>query len=147
VTTRVRQPASAAGWRVALAALVLLVAGGAARAHSELRSTVPTDGARLAQPPAKVELVFNEDVQVTALRLLDASGGAVRLERTAPRGARRSESAALPLLAPGAYRIRWAAISADGHPISGTLRFEVLREAKNERELPAAGASTARGQR
>ncbi len=108
------------------AALAVLCLAAPAAAHSELRSTVPASGARLAQSPASLQLTFNEDVQVTALRLLDADDRPVRVERAAGRDAQRSAQALVPPLAPGPYRVLWAAISADGHPIAGSFRFEVL---------------------
>lgn len=109
--------------RHALAAL-LIFAPGLALAHSELRSSTPAEGARLAAPPAEFLLRFNEPVQVTALRLLDAGGQALPLQRPSEATPRREERAtpAAPM-PPGAYRLEWRAISADGHPIRGTLRF------------------------
>lgn len=98
----------------------------AASAHSELRASVPAAGAQLRESPPRIELRFNEPVQLTALRVLDARGSALRIERETGLEARSDAAARLPRLAPGRYRIVWAAISADGHPVSGTVRFELL---------------------
>lgn len=109
--------------RYALAAALILFPS-LAFAHSELSGSTPAQGARLAAPPAEFVLRFNEPVQVTSLRLLDAAGQAQPLHRagdaTPAREARATPAAPLP---PGALRLEWRAISADGHPIRGTLRF------------------------
>jgi methionine-rich copper-binding protein CopC len=34
-------------------------------------------------------------------------------------------SAQPPSMPPGSYRIEWRAISADGHPVGGAIRFSV----------------------
>ena len=111
--------------RTTMLAMASIGLPGVALAHSELRSTSPRDGARLAVAPTRIELAFNEDVQVTALRLFDAAGAEILLPRRRAREPRRGDAVELPALAAGGYRVRWAAISADGHPISGTFRFEV----------------------
>jgi methionine-rich copper-binding protein CopC len=107
-------------------ALLFLPLALVAQAHSELRSSVPAAGARLGVSPPRIELRFNEPVQLTALRLVDAHQATIRLHRETGMEARADATAVLPPLAPGGYRIVWAAISADGHPIRGTIRFEVL---------------------
>ncbi|WP_027285586.1 copper resistance CopC family protein [Rubritepida flocculans] len=97
-----------------------------ALAHSELRGSVPAPGARLAAPPEEILLRFNERVQVTALRLRDASGRTIALRRQAgaepAQEARATPEAPLP---PGDFVLEWRAISADGHPIRGAIRFTV----------------------
>ncbi|WPB87324.1 copper resistance CopC family protein [Sediminicoccus rosea] len=107
-----------------LLAALLILAPGLALAHSELSGSTPPQGARLAAPPGEFVLRFNEPVQVTSLRLFDAAGQALPLQRegdAAPRReARATPAAPLP---PGALRLEWRAISADGHPIRGSLRF------------------------
>jgi methionine-rich copper-binding protein CopC len=114
--------------RLKSAALGLLVLvptlTGPVLAHSELRRSDPRDGAQLASPPAAIELVFNEKVQVTAVRLYADDGKEIIMERS-PIAERTSERRNLPALQPGAYRIEWRAISADGHPVGGAIRFRI----------------------
>ena len=96
-----------------------------ARAHSELRAAQPADGERLAAPPAELRLRFNEPVQVTLWRLRDAGGGEHMLARPRDAAARPEHIARPAALPAGEYSVEWRAISADGHPIRGTLRFTV----------------------
>lgn len=109
--------------RGALLAPALLLPHAAA-AHSQLRGSTPAEGATLAEAPAELILRFNEPVQLTALRLLAADNTDVPLRRTRDMAPRPEHRAGLPRdLAPGAWRVVWRAISADGHEIGGTLRF------------------------
>lgn len=111
--------------RTLLALPPLLVTASVARAHSELRESSPADGAVLAAPPAELLLRFNERVQVTGLALHGPTGPARRLAPATLSAAAATERVALPALAPGAWRLDWAAISADGHPIRGSIRFTI----------------------
>jgi methionine-rich copper-binding protein CopC len=102
-----------------------LLAATPALAHSELRSSSPASGARLAGPPAALVLNFNEPVQVTATRLYREGGGEIELPRPRATESVRVHQVAAPTLAPGAYRLDWRIISADGHPVGGAIRFTV----------------------
>jgi methionine-rich copper-binding protein CopC len=110
--------------RRALLLVPLATGARSAAAHSELRRSVPAAGAVLERPPERIELHFNERVQLTALRLRRAGGEEVALPRRAIREA-ASEAVALPTLAPGEYRAEWRIISADGHPVGGAFTFRV----------------------
>jgi methionine-rich copper-binding protein CopC len=105
--------------------LAMFGRAGSARAHSELRRSVPAPGAVLAQAPERIELVFNERVQLTALRLHRSGGEEIALPRRTIRAA-DSETIALPPLAAGDYRVEWRIISADGHPAGGAIPFRIL---------------------
>jgi len=113
--------------RGALVCAALVLALPAAHAHSELRASQPAAGARLAAAPATIELHFNEPVQLTVLSLVDAAGRRTRVALPADTTPRATERLPAPPLAPGAWRIEWRAISADGHPVRGTVRFTVER--------------------
>lgn len=96
----------------------------AALAHSELRGAIPADGARIAAP-AELRLRFNEAAQVTLWQLRDAAGVELSLAWPRDAAARVEHIARPPVLAAGEYHVAWRAISADGHPIRGGLRFTV----------------------
>lgn len=119
----------AASWALlALAAMVLLAANGAA--HSELDSSRPAAGERLAEAPRWVELRFTAgiDPSSSSLRVLDGNGTRVDRDdlRTSDASWRPVLNASLQDgLGAGAYRIQWSVLSDDGHPISGTVVFAV----------------------
>lgn len=108
-----------------LAVTFCLVLNTAAFAHSELRSSFPADGAALQEAPDEAILHFDEAARVTAIRLFDAAGARIELpgdpEITSPGEA----TVALPRLSTGVFEIEWRAISLDGHPIRGRIRFSV----------------------
>ncbi len=112
--------------------LLGLAASGPAAAHAELQASEPADGAVLQSPPARLALTFTAPVQVTALRLLDAAGKEHPLTRE---GARRASASALSAtiphpLPPGAYRVEYRGLSADGHVGGGALGFRVAAPAR-----------------
>jgi methionine-rich copper-binding protein CopC len=117
-------PSRAPGRRRALGVLAALVLARPAAAHSELRRSSPAAGAVLDRPPAQIELHFNQRVMLTALRLRRADGEEVPLPRRPIREA-SSETIPLPPLPAGEWRAEWRIISADGHPVGGTIAFSI----------------------
>ena len=114
----------------AVLGLALVLATGAARpalAHAELRASEPAEGAVLSAPPGCIALSFTEPMQVTSLRLLDDAGRERPLRREGARTAATAETrAGMPdPLTPGAYRIEYRGLSADGHVGGGVVRFRV----------------------
>ncbi|MCF2969790.1 copper resistance protein CopC/CopD [Synechococcus sp. Nb3U1] len=93
-------------------------------AHASLLATFPADGAVLAEPPAQIELRFNEPVQITQLQVLSSTGQAVELGELA--GSADAPQAPIGIRIPaGSYIVSWRAISADSHPVSGSFVFQV----------------------
>lgn len=117
--------------------------GQAAWGHAALVSADPAPGAVLEQAPDLAVLVFNEPVSVTALRLI-GPGGPARDVAPMDAGGRRIRVPLPGGAARGAYLLSWRVVSADGHPVGGTLDYAV-----GESAVPAvaAGASTAPGGR
>ncbi len=111
--------------RHALLGLAAIGLAAPAFAHSELRTSRPAHGQRLDVPPQMLELHFNEKVQVTAVRLFDAAGREQPINRDRTIRENATYTAPAPELPPGAYRIEWRAISADGHPVGGAIRFQI----------------------
>lgn len=113
-------------WCLFLGLMAVVVASPAA-AHSELRGSVPASGEELECAPDHIALEFNQSVQLTALRLYQVGGDEIALPRRSIREA-SSENIDLPPLTPGEFRAEWRIISADGHPVGGTITFGVTRE-------------------
>jgi methionine-rich copper-binding protein CopC len=125
-----------------VAVLAVLVGGGPAAAHSDLASSDPEDGAVLAQPPTSVAFTFNESLlpQGNAITLTDTASGQ-RLTVAAADVDGDTVSVPWPQAAPaGQYRAAYRVVSADGHPIAGSITFTVQAGASASPD-PSASAS------
>lgn len=113
-----------------------------AQAHTSLISTDPTEGARLASVPEQVVLTFSENLREPSQVGVAVDGEAVEVEFQVdgPRVVVTPPSDAPE----GAYDINYRVISADGHPVTGTLSFEVAQAAGiATEEAPADDEPTA----
>ena len=99
-----------------------------APAHSALVSVVPADGATLDAGPTELVLTFNEDINPKFTQLALTRAGTV-IALSSPIVAGPVLRATLADPGPGAYRIAYRVVSADGHPISGETRFTVRGQA------------------
>lgn len=107
-----------------LTGLALLLGTAPAWAHSRLESSDPASGTRMASAPQKVSLTFDEPVQpgFTVITVIGPdgddyhSGDIAEVDNTVSVGV-------LPLGPAGAYRIGYRVVSADGHPVSGSVPF------------------------
>lgn len=100
-----------------------------AQAHSVLLGTDPEDGAQLAGAPETVSLTFNEDITElgTEVVITTEDGEDVTRGETQINGPVVSQD--LTEVRPaGAYTVTWRAVSADGHPISGTFAFTAAED-------------------
>ncbi len=96
----------------------------AAFAHASLIHSDPVDGAVVMRAPATVTMTFNEPVAPLTIRIVDASGTATSITDI------RRDGAQLILTPPvlageGARVVSWRVMSADGHPVGGSLTFWV----------------------
>lgn len=119
-------------------ALLVLVSTGPASAHAGLVGTDPSDGASLTAMPTSVSLTFNENIGNPAYVAVTAPDGtqldvtdtqAVDAEvraRVADPGQR------------GTYTMAYRVVSADGHPVGGTVTFDVT-QGKVVEQVQASG--------
>lgn len=114
-------------WFAALLVAVTAVLGLAApaSAHATLVSSTPAEGEVLATAPGEVVLTFDEPVQLVPDGLLafDAAGEKVAIEASA--GGEEVTGDLPDDLDDGTYVVTWRVVSADGHPIAGSLTFHV----------------------
>ncbi|WP_046864149.1 copper resistance protein CopC [Microvirga massiliensis] len=111
---------------LALLILVACLALGSqpARAHAALIGSDPQDGAILSRAPERLLLHFSEPVSPLVLRLTLPQGGTSELSASEVRGQ-------VVVLAPpaglgnGTYVLSWRVVSADGHPVGGSLVFSI----------------------
>jgi methionine-rich copper-binding protein CopC len=130
-----------------LVALLVLGFTGTASAHAELVSSDPKDGASLAKAPAKLILVFSEELQADGnlITVTDAKGaqvdnGDTTLDLSDPN--RVTLTITLKSgLGDGAYKVDWKNMSTDGHAEEGSLSFSVgAAAAAAPTALPTTGA-------
>jgi hypothetical protein len=120
----------------------------AAQAHTELKSSVPSAGARLAAAPQQVRLLFNEKVTpgFSAMTLKVADGPAMTL---AAREDGLAVTADVPSSANGAqarggpiaWKVEYRVVADDGHPINGEISFAVTAAATTP--VPPSGSASA----
>jgi copper transport protein len=110
---------------VAAAAAAVLVSS--AFAHSVLLGTEPANDAVVQESPGRVELRFNEPVEMSlgGIRVFDSQGNRVDADQVSPNGAPRVGVDIEGDLERGTYTVAWRAISADSDPISGAFVFHV----------------------
>jgi copper transport protein len=93
-------------------------------AHASLVSAQPADGSVLALAPKTVQLRFNEAVTPSVIQLIDADGRA-RGDATV-RTTDETITITLPENLPrGTQVVSYRVISADGHPVGGSLVFSI----------------------
>lgn len=109
----------------AVAALLLVVCGSAvAFAHASLVATEPRDGSMVAQAPKTVRLRFNEPVTPAVIRVIDSDG--TTRNDAAVHAVDETIEITLPTGLPaGTQVISYRVISADGHPVAGSMMFSV----------------------
>ena len=110
--------------RALLAAALGLGVPTPAPAHSLLLESTPAADSTVAVAPPTLSLRFNNRVEkrLSRLRLSTAHGELVRLATPASDGTADRLSVPLPALAPGAYRVEWQVLSADGHVVRPAQR-------------------------
>lgn len=119
-------------WRLRLITLLVLLiyaVPGVTFAHPKIVRTEPPADAQLTASPARVRVVFDEEVEAafSSLELYnaqqqqvdDGSGGRSAADPT-------TLELALPPLAPGIYTAVWQTVGSDGHQIKGNFAFTVL---------------------
>jgi copper transport protein len=108
--------------------LVMLTAPGAS-AHAVVVASDPMDGARLKQAPTSVTVRFDEPVGLALgyLRVVDSVGRRVDAgPATHPGGDGSAISVPLKAgLGDGNYLASFRVVSADSHPVAGSIRFVV----------------------
>ncbi|WP_292382596.1 copper resistance protein CopC, partial [Mesorhizobium sp.] len=105
-------------------AFIVMASTSQALAHAALIKTDPADGAVLAQAPARFSLTFSEPVSPLVLTLVRPDGTPVAL--TSFRLSDQTVEIDNPrALKSGTHVLSWRVISADGHPVGGSLLFSI----------------------
>jgi methionine-rich copper-binding protein CopC len=114
------------GVPLVLGLALLVVAAPPAFAHAILVEAAPAAGSTVAGPDLAVRLRFNSRIDGARSRLTLVQ--ADRQERTVALDQQQAPellTAKLTGIAPGAYRLRWQVLAADGHITRGEVPFRV----------------------
>ncbi|MGB3901235.1 MAG: copper resistance CopC/CopD family protein [Mesorhizobium sp.] len=114
----------AAGIFCVLTLLFALAASTPAFAHAALVATDPADGAVLAESPMRFTLTFSEPVSPLVLTLVGPDGKAQALTSFRESG-QTVEIDPPQRLANGTHVLSYRVISADGHPVGGSVLFSI----------------------
>jgi copper transport protein len=129
--------------KVLAVALVALALPATASAHATLTKMEPAFGTRVERSPKLVRLYFDQSVDVlpNAIRVFNAKGRLLSGKIVASRD-KRTIDAPVSRLPRGGYTVRWRAVSADGHVVSGVFTFGVRMPAPPATEAFGAGGPT-----
>lgn len=105
-------------------AIVVLTAP-SAHAHSSLIASSPAAGSTLTQQPGAVELTFSEAVQTEFAQVAVLDDAETEFQAGEPQVVGSVVTQAVGTLPDGNYTISYRIVSADGHPVTGTVDFTV----------------------
>jgi copper transport protein len=122
------------------AVLMLFGARAVAYAHAMLLSSEPMANAHLTTSPARVRLLFSEEIEpsLAQLTLVSGEGSITHLVVSGDPHDVHAVIAPVTALAAGAYRVVWRVVSADGHPVEGSIVFRVGDATQSAPPVPAA---------
>ena len=134
---------------VLAAGLACLTLAPTAYAHANLRRSIPTAGATVAQPPERVEIWFSSDLyrrkDENWIRVSDPEGREASTgETTFDEDDRTHVWVNLrPGLPPGQYQVQWRNLSLeDGHTNEGGFAFTVAPSPEASRAVAAPASPT-----
>ncbi|MEU7852924.1 copper resistance CopC family protein [Nonomuraea sp. NPDC049141] len=123
--------------------IVLLAVAGVgvalpAQAHNVLVGSDPKDGATLTAAPARITLVFDQAVRQGYAQVgVTGADGTAWADGSAEVAAEKVSVKVKPLRAGGAYVVGYRILSADGHPVTGKISFNLAADATAVTQAPA----------
>ncbi|MGV3467411.1 MAG: copper resistance protein CopC [Heyndrickxia sp.] len=111
-------------------------------AHAYIVKSTPSEDEVLDQSPKKVTIQFDEEIQSAfhSLKVLDQTGK--RVDQNDAHINKKNhtilEGNLKPKLQDGIYTIQWDVVSSDGHPVRGTIPFQIGNTVKNGQQTVAA---------
>lgn len=106
----------------------LLIIAAPASAHAVLVSSDPIDGSRLTSAPSRVTFMFDEVVQLPNGGTAAISDDGRHVEQGSAQLSADGRAVVIPLsmnLGEGTYTVSYRVVSADGHVVTGAIRFGV----------------------
>jgi hypothetical protein len=104
---------------------LLLALTTAALAHASLERSEPAVGQTVTSAPSEVRLWFTQKLEpsFSKVSVTDASGA--RVDTGSPDISGAEITVSLRTLLPGAYQVKWHAVSPDTHAKDGSFTFTI----------------------
>ena len=115
-------------WRLLLHLAATVAVITAADAHAFLEQAMPPVGGAVPTAPTEIRLTFSEGVEprFSGIELATSDGRPIVTGPAAiAPGDHKQLVLAVPLLAPGRYRVSWHVVSVDTHRTEGEYSFTV----------------------
>ena len=103
----------------------LAAAATAAQAHAFLDHASPLVGSTVATAPHEVTLTFTQNLESSFSTVEVTDGSGARVDQGKAQVSGNTMSIGLKALSPGAYKVRWHALSVDTHTTQGAFTFHV----------------------
>ena len=97
----------------------------AAHAHAMLDRASPSVGSTVASAPREVSLTFTQNLESAFSSVQVTGANGARVDQGKPQISGNTMRVSLKSLSPGAYRVRWQALSVDTHKTEGSFTFTV----------------------
>ena len=117
-----RRAAAACAAVFAVSGVLVGLAATPASAHAHLVRAVPGDGATVTSAPARVRLVFDENVRTPAALVVTGPSG-MRVDHGRVQVLDNTASVRVEVMTAGRYTVAFRVVSADGHPVSAQSSF------------------------
>lgn len=112
----------------AVAAIASIAFASPAWSHAKLSESAPAANAVLTDSPKEVRVRFTETLEgsFSGIQVTDAAGKTLTSDKAViESGDSSAMRLSLPALKAGTYRVRWTAVTRDGHRIKGEYSFTV----------------------
>ena len=113
-----------------------------ALAHTGLVESNPVSESQLSELPREISLTFDEELlviqgkQANSIELLDENKTSIKLAEPVIAGAKITAQLLESSNEPHTYQVNYRVVSADGHPVNGTLTFTVQSQLTKTPEQP-----------
>ena len=113
-----------------------------ALAHTGLVESNPVSESQLSELPREISLTFDEELlviqgkQANSIELLDENKTSIKLAEPVIAGAKITAQLLESSNEPHTYQVNYRVVSADGHPVNGTLTFTVQSQLTITPEQP-----------
>tara|TARA_B110000196_G_scaffold318805_1_gene335045 strand:- start:999 stop:1361 length:363 start_codon:yes stop_codon:yes gene_type:complete len=110
--------------QILLLFITVILAALSAQAHTVLSSSIPAENSVETTTPKNITLEFSTEVRLAGLSVEDGNGKNVDLGAT-PTTMQQKFAIPASEISPGTYLVKWRAVGADMHIVSGEFQFVV----------------------